>query len=220
MTRTDQQFLEFKKSLEKDHDKELSDEEVQKAIDLVEFLAEVAVDIVMKEAGRNEKLKGCPKGFHLEEGGTCTVCGEYATGENSWFDKDGIKCIACQQAINKRIIPRSLGKHKDSFYTAIELDIFFNLKGRILNSFIRQGLLKERAIPGINKGRHLRVFLLKDNKGFLPPKKLLSSQWVRDERDGKEEYAFMPWYYFHDPTTYLKKYKISTYLKLVTLESK
>lgn len=213
MAQSTQRFKEFKKALETQHGRPIPDEDVQKSIDLVELLAQSGVDIIMKEAERQQKLSSFPKGFHLDEWCTCSICNQSVQGENSWYDKDGIKCTICQAAINKRIIPRSLAQNKDSFYSEIELDLYFNLKGKVLNEFIKKEFLKVRIIPASDKIRHLRVFLLKDNKSFLPPKKLLSSHWVRDNRDGKEEFACMPWFYFHDPKAHLKKYQISQFLK-------
>lgn len=216
---TDKKFIEFKNALEQENGYAISDENVYKAIEFVEFLAKTAVDVTLRKVNRQVKLKESPNGFLLEDGGTCIICGQHASGENSWYDKYGIKCMTCQKAIDQRIIPRTLGTDKDSFYTDTELDIFFNLKGRVLNEFIRKKVLKVRIIPALDRGRHLRVFLLKDNKGFLPPKKLLSAHWVRDDQDGTKEYACLPWYYFHDPKSYLKKYQISAYMKLVPLEN-
>jgi len=122
--------------------------------------------------------------------------------------------MICQNAIDKKIIPRLIGKHPERLYDESDLQIYFNLKGKVLNKFINTGVLKVRVIPRLVNRRHLRVFLLKDNKNFLPPKKILSSHWVRDDKDGQEGYAFIPWYCFHDPKTHLKKYGISAFLKI------
>lgn len=81
---------------------------------------------------------------------------------------------------------------------------------------MKAGLLKERIIPSKNgKGKHLRLFLLKDNKDFLPPhKKLRVGGPVKETNaSGTEEYVFYPWYYFVNPVEHLAKYGISKYMR-------
>lgn len=93
-----------------------------------------------------------------------------------------------------------------------------NLDWKIRWRWVKQGVLKDRIIPEKDgKGTHLQLFLLKDNKGILPPpKKLRVGGWVKElTPDGQEEYAFYPWYYFVDPIEYLKEYGIVQYLRWV-----
>lgn len=206
---------EAREALEKEHGRKISDEEMTKVTDFLKLLAKITVAHTMKESGRLHNLKTNPKGFHQEEGGTCPVCGSIEKQENLWYDRHGIKCLTCQNAIDKRIIPSSLCKQRDSHYCEWELGDKFNLKGKVLNTFIKNGLLKVRIIPRLDKGIYRRLFLLKDNKDFLPPKKLVSSHWTRDDRDGKKEYACLPWYNFYDPKEHLASYGISHYLKFV-----
>jgi len=199
-------------SLEKEKGRKI-DDEMNKVVDFLELLAKCTVQNVCKEAERGKKLEEFPKGFHPEEAGTCTVCSSIEKKENLWYDKNGIKCLPCQKAIDSRIIPGTLGKKPDSYYSETELANYFNLKGKVLNSFIKDGKLTARIVSGVDKAVHIRFFLLKDNKQFLPPKRLVKSNWSKDDTSERKGYGFYPWYYFHDPKLHLENYGISEYLR-------
>jgi len=68
---------------------------------------------------------------------------------------------------------------------------------------------------------HTYVFLIKDNKDTLPPKKLTESKLVKEVRDGKEWFHSEPWYKFvKDPHKALMGYKIMDYLKVIKVKNK
>lgn len=209
-------FRELKTIIEKEGDREYSMAEVGKVgFQLVE-LAKIFLDSWQKEQGRLRKLKENPKGFVLDGVGyTCFICHRSTEAEENWYDKWGIKCSTCQDAINRKEIPPSLAKHRDSWYSKYDLESAFKLKGKVLNSWIRDGLLKPRMITNRGKGTYYTLFLIKDNKGFLPPKKLVESRMVTDiGEDGKEGCHSEPWYYFVDPWEHLEGYKIMDYMKV------
>ena len=59
--------------------------------------------------------------------------------------------------------------------------------------------------------------MIKDNKDFLPPKKLVDSKMIREVDDeGKEWHRSHPWYHFGDPYETIKGYKILDYLKFTS----
>ncbi|MGC4231484.1 MAG: hypothetical protein QM594_00600 [Niabella sp.] len=217
-------LLKFKDHLEEEQGRSVSDREMDKISGFLDFMAKIVVDQTLEESSRKEKLAEYPDGYHFDKDGySCIVCHRSASGENSWYDKNGLKCMCCQNAINKKIIPVSVIKNPDSYYTSTLLEISFNLKPQMIRMWIKQGLLKDRIIPGKDgKGKHLQLFLLSDNKGFLPPpKKLRVGGPVKETTpDGREEYVFYPWYYFVDPKEHLKKYGISHYFRIVPLENK
>jgi hypothetical protein len=182
---------------------------------LVKLLAEVLVDYAIEESGRREKLNLHPEGFPLEhDGSNCCICHEVTSKDNSWYDAHGIKCLACQNAIDKEIIPVSLCKNPESYYTAVELEIFFGLKGKALNNLMKNGQIKCRVIPKTDKRLAKKLFLFGDNEGFFPPKNLVRSQWVKEIRDGKEEFVCAPWHWCcDDPVAHLSGYGIAQYLE-------
>ena len=213
---SDKHLQELKTLLEKKEGREYSMAEVEEAGRQLVGLARIFVDSWQDDQRRQKKLKENPKGFILEGVGyTCFICHRSTeTGEN-WYDKWGIKCSICQEAINRKEIPPSLAKHRDSWYSKYDLESAFKLKGKVLNSWVREGLLKQRVITSRGKGTYYTLFLIKDNKGFLPPKKLVESKLVKEvKEDGKEWYHSEPWYHFVDPWEHLKDYKIMEYMKV------
>lgn len=216
MTLPDKKIQDMKNALEKDHGREFTWDEAAQAMKVIELLAELTIDVVKEEHRRQELLKQHPKGFHLEDGSySCLICGGPASEKNSWFDKYGLKCMTCQKAVNAKIIPGTITGNKESWYSKAELESYFNIKGADLNRYIKQTILKDRIIQGEGKGVHLQLFLLKDNKDVLPPKKLLKSRTVKVTKNGEEYYAHEPWYDFVDLKLIkrLEKYKITEYLK-------
>ena len=211
----DDHISQLKNIIEKEQQREISWEEAAKAYDFMEMLVQIGVDITLEECRREDLLKQSPRGFHLDKSVSCRICGESAIGENSWYDKYGPKCITCQKAVDKKLVPGSIIKDNDSYYTSYEMEFYFNLKTSTLRKWIKAGIIKDRIIPGEGKSIHRQLFLISDNNGFLPSKNLLCFLMVKEIIDGKEMYSFYPWYYFVDPIQHLKDYKISDYFKVV-----
>ena len=193
------------------NDQKSTDEEAKKNIDSIKVFARIIADTVIEKVRRKRLLETSPKGFHFDKTGySCMICGSSASGENSWYDKFGLKCMTCQKAIDKRIIPGSVATKKESWYSKTELEIYFNMKRFLLNRYIKQGLLKDRIILNAEKKQHLQLFLIKDNRNFLPPKSLLRSRRVKVMKDGEEYYTSEHWYEFIDEklAKKLSKYKV------------
>ena len=172
-----------------------------------------------KDEARDQKLKENPKGFHLDGVGyTCFICGQSTQEQDNWYDKWGIKCLTCQWVIDRKEIPASLAKYKDSWYSSWDFQSCFNIKTPTLRSWVKKGILKERVVTNNGKGIHTHLYLIKDNKDFLPPKKLLESHSVSEVKDGKTWTHMEPWYKFVDPVVHLKGYKIMDYLRIVPEE--
>lgn len=165
---------------------------------------------------RTEKLKENPKGFHLEgRGYTCAICHNGTLEGDNWYDEYGIKCLVCQKAIDEGEIPAILAKDKDLWYTKYDIEHCFNVKGPALRSWVRKGIIKSRTISHYGKGSWYELFLIEDNEGFLPPKKLVESHSVHEKKDCKTWTRIEPWYKFVDPVEHLKGYKIMDYLRVV-----
>lgn len=172
-----------------------------------------------KEKALEEKLKENPKGFRREGTGyTCAICGGSTPEGDNWYDKWGVKCLVCQRAIDKGEIPASLAKNKDSWYRKYDFEHYFNVKGQTLNKWVKEGILIARTVSHYDEGVHTQVFLIKDNKDFLPPKKLVEGRSVKTFEDGKEYHRMHPWYHFGDPHEILKGYKIMNYLRVIPPE--
>jgi hypothetical protein len=200
----------------------LTDEEGQKFQDMkwnMERMAALGKEFEEKDKARAKQLEENPKGFHLDGVGyTCSICGDSTPQGDNWYDKWGIKCLVCQWAIDHNEIPASLAKNKDSWYCKYDFEKYFNVKGPTLSKWVRNGVVKARTVSKYGKGVHTEVYLIKDNKDFLPPKKLLESKQGKTIEDGKEVVRHHPWYCFGDPKQIIKDYKIVDLLRIVPPE--
>ncbi len=199
--------------VKEEYGKEYTWTEASEAAHNILRYAEVLLEIATKEQRRQKRLEEEPKGFHLNgEGYTCSICGQSASNEQSWYDKYGIKCMICQRAIDRNEIPASLAKNRESWYSKYEIESAFNVKGPTLRYWVKAGILKARTVTCDGKGVHMQLFLIKDNKGTLPPKKMVESQMVKDTSKGEGWFRVEPWYRYVDLREHLKGYKIMDYL--------
>lgn len=213
---SEKRIQEFKDILEKEKGKEVSWEEASEGAYNLGRFAELMFDSWIEDKRRKKRLEESPKGFHLEGiGYTCFICRSSISNEETWYDKWGIKCLICQKAIDKKIIPASVAKNENSWYSKYDLESCFNIDRHAMNRFIKEGILKPRVVPNTSGKPHVYLFLIKDHKDTLPPKKLTESQLVKEvKEDGKEWFHSEPWYKFEDPHEVLKGYKIMDYLKV------
>lgn len=217
MSSLEHYIREIKEILEKEHGKEFTWEEATEAQSTLSALAEICFELWQEDERRKEKLLKFPKGFVIDDAGyTCFICNNITS--KSWFDKYGLKCSICQGAINRKEIPAQLAKDRDCWYSKDEIRERFNLKNVTINSWIKKGILKARTATRNGKRIHLQLFLIRENIGTLPPKKLTEPHMIYEERDGQMYFYSEPWYRFVDPYKHLKEYKIMDYLQVVPVE--
>jgi hypothetical protein len=169
---TDESAAEFQALMKKHYGVEYSMEEARDAAANFMGLMEVLWESHCREQKRLERLKLEPQGFHLEEDGTyqCCICDQYVGREETWYDRSGTKCVVCQAAIDKKIIPRYVCKNKNAWYSLWELFHYFGVRSQTALKFVRQGKLKVRTVPNANGTTRVHLFLLKDNPEVLPNK--------------------------------------------------
>jgi hypothetical protein len=184
---------ELKAKLEKVHGRVITDEELAADYQFATQYVQIINDDFYRQLALNKKLEDNRKGFHLEGKFTCFVCGLAAENENSWYDKKGIKCMLCQMALDKKLIPKSVINNKDSWYSTYDLERYFNMDYADLAKYVKSGLLKKRIVPSGRRKPHLELFLARDNKGILPPKKLLLTKLVKATKDGEEYFKQVEW---------------------------
>jgi len=161
---------ELKKIMEKDGKKYTDEEARDAAYNLMGF-AEICYKQWQTEQRWKKKLEDSPKGFPLEDSGRCCcVCGGGTTPENSWYDKHGIKCLNCQRALDKKIIPVSVTKYenrKKTWFSAYDLQSELGIRPMTMKKLIREGKLNAREIKNNDGGTHFYVFLNKENSGWI-----------------------------------------------------
>lgn len=204
---------ELRKILEKEQGREITDHELFEADLWLTNYAELIYDCAKTDFQRKKKLDENPKGFHLEGNGyTCAVCHNSVSNEQTWYDKNGIKCLICQDALDKGIIPSSVISDNDSWYSISDFESSFFMKPNAVRRFIKEGLLKPRVIPSPSGRAHYQLFLIEEHKDILPPKKVTKWPMVKFQKDGKDWYHSQPWFMYSDPKEVLGGYKILDYM--------
>lgn len=217
MSLSEKAIKEFQEIFKKEYGKEISFEEARESGERLVGLYKILFDSHVRELKLKEKLKDHPKGYCLMDGQTynCGICHASIKDEQLWYDKWGKKCLACQDAVNKKIISGKICYNDKDWYATWEFDTYFKMKSPTVRKLIRQGILKARIIPQSG----FEVFLIKENEGVLPPKKML--EYVSVPVEGKENtIAMTPWYEIYEPEKVLGKYKIWPYLTAFAKESK
>lgn len=163
---------EFQEIYEKEYGKKLTWEEASDAARRLFEVYKILFDVAQKDHIRQLKLKESPKGFHMEDGQfSCCICGAYVGGESSWYDKNGIKCLLCQKAVERKLVPAKACKNKDSWYAMWELGYYFKIRPSTAKKMIREGKLKAKIVPTVEGNPHYYVFMIKDNIELFGSKK-------------------------------------------------
>ena len=162
---SDKSYKEFKEICDKEGIKYDSELEMQQSADNLVRFVDTLVKIDQKEREYKRRLKNEPKGFALEgKGRNCSLCGRSVYEGDGWYDKWGFKCLTCQNAVDKKIVPGSMcgdWKHNKCI-TDSDLTYKSGLHVQTIRKLIRQGKIKARQIPN---GPYL--ILRKDNPDIL-----------------------------------------------------
>jgi len=207
----------IKLKLEEIHHREISESEANKVSDFLYLMADMSVGQLLKEEKWKSKLKDFPKGYAFEtKGYTCRLCWDGGSDVGMWYDQYGLKCMHCQKAVESGLLPGELTGDHEGYYTDYDLKSLFNVDGKTLTRWLKGGIIKARNIPRFdNPGyRYKRLFLMIDNKAFLPPKEMLKfSDTATEEIDGKTVEHHLKWYQCCDPFEYLKDYQIMKHMR-------
>lgn len=160
----DKDYKKFKELSDKyGHKYETELEMKQSADSLVRFV-EVLVKIDQEEKARERRLLDEPKGFSMQSHGrTCHGCSDYIMDGEMWYDKWGMKCMKCQEALSKKAVPGYVFKDykNDKSVNLSTLSHKSGLYPQTIKKLVRQDKIKAR----IYKGSHgeLWMFLRKEN---------------------------------------------------------
>lgn len=156
---------EYREIFKREYGKELSDKEAREGAQNLLSLAELLLNLAQEDFSRKQRLKKERKGFHLEEGKiyNCLICHSTISGKDSWWDLGGPKCLICQKAVDTKVIPKMLGKKRDSWYASWELKDKFGIHHASIKKLVREGKLRSRTILYEDGRTHFQVFLKKEN---------------------------------------------------------
>lgn len=166
MSVDDKQLEDYKKLCDKYGISHSSDDEYRDSANNLYAFVELSLDMAREEVARQHRLKENPNGFAFKsQSRTCVLCGhstEY--DEDMWYDKWGMKCLDCQEALNKKVIPGYVFKDSknEKHITASSLSWKFKMSHPTIKKLVHDGQLKARVIKGHKYGDTL-VFLRKEN---------------------------------------------------------
>lgn len=152
-----------------DYGVEMTDEETTDSAYRLFRFAELLMKIEQKEIARRAKLKDFPKGYSFDDDNfyNCPICHKSMMNEEIWYDDCGMKCLECQDNLNKKRIPKSVFKKKDSWYSYYGLKSKFGIDEKEAKRLKKEGKLNSRDFIS-SKGRcYYSVFLKKDNPGLV-----------------------------------------------------
>lgn len=166
---SDKAVQKFKDIYKKEYKKDLTDAEARDEAERLVGFFDVLMQVAEKDYRRKLKLKDSPKGFPIDDDGTysCFICYESITTVNGWYDKYGLKCLNCQRAVEKKIIPPIVFKDRKSWITNWELKDKFGIHPSTARKLIKEGKLKARVINKENGSTHYSIYLLSENQDFL-----------------------------------------------------
>lgn len=207
MSLSEKSIKEFQEIFKNKYGKELSYNEAAEAGEQLVSYFKLLQDCVIRDLQRKKKLAEFPNGYSFTDGGiyNCGICYTQVKDDQLWYDKWGVKCLACQDAVNKKIVPGKICHNSELWYATWEFDSCFKLKAPTVRKLTRQGVLKARTIPG----NGFKVFIVKENADTLPPKNLVESRVVQV---GNNTFSSQRWYEYKNPEEALKDYKIWHYL--------
>lgn len=166
----DESIQKFKDIFEKEYGRKFTwQEAADAAYNLVGFF-ELLLKIDRKEKLRKLKLKEHPKGFLVKGSYCCRICGQHATDDELWYDRNGMKCMLCQKAVEQRIVPVKACKDENSWYSMSDLSDYYGLPTATARKLAREGKLKARIVLRADGKPHFYVFMIKDNPKLKNPK--------------------------------------------------
>jgi hypothetical protein len=161
---TQKEIEEYKQIYKKEYGKEITDEEAREAGQNLVRFAEILYEQMKIDHFRKERLKKEPRGFHLTDGMyNCLICHQTIENEQTWYDKNGIKCVSCQKALNDKVIPQYVCKNRDSWCADWELKDKLGIHPATVRKMVREKKLKARTIYDENGRIHFQLFILKEN---------------------------------------------------------
>jgi hypothetical protein len=157
----DKDYEQFKKISEKEGVTYESDFEMRQSADNLIGFFNILIEMDQAERSRKNRLESKPKGFSLAgEGRSRSLCGRGVYESDGWYDKWGFKCMDCQNAVDKKIIPGSMCGDYDhkKCITDSTLSYKTGLHIQAVRKLIRRGDITVRQIPN-----GLNMILRKDN---------------------------------------------------------
>ncbi|MFH0952644.1 MAG: hypothetical protein V1838_05735 [Patescibacteria group bacterium] len=160
---------EYKRIHHEQYGEELTDEQVYEASRNLVGLAEIFVEQIITDQQRKQQLTKEPKGFHLPDGEiyNCMICYRQVSGNETWYDNYGIKCMTCQKALNDKILPTYVCTKRESWLSDWQVQDKLNLHSATVRKMIREKKLNPRIVYDNNGEKYFQLFIIKENEYLL-----------------------------------------------------
>jgi len=125
------------------------------------------------EAIRKRRLEKEPDGFILNDGKsgyTCRICGESMSGDNTWWDLKGIRCLDCQRNLKEGVVPLEMFDDDYGYDVVVktwELQTYYGIHPATIRKLQRQGILKARELKRKDGIVYGSLFVVSENKEFF-----------------------------------------------------
>jgi hypothetical protein len=124
------------------------------------------------ENTRKRRLLTEPGGFHIDETGsyTCPICWNSMSGNTTWYDKWGLKCVNCKRNIDLGVIPPEINDYdirKGKWLTKSQIEDKTGLHPASIRKFIRNGELKAKELKDDKGYVYYHLFLIDEVQDFL-----------------------------------------------------
>lgn len=111
------------------------------------------------------KLKSNPKGFDLDDYYMCIVCSKVVGSGKGWYDKLGPKCLVCQRAVEKGIVPSQVCLERGSWLAMWEVNQL-GYHPRVIRMMMKNDKLKAIVIRNFSDEIYFYIFLKKENQAI------------------------------------------------------
>ena len=160
---------EFQEIYKKKFGKEISRQDAYESGQNLVNLFKILWECDKKEKRRQYRLRTEPDGFPVDGTYSCIVCGTQINETSGWYDKYGLKCFPCRNAVKEKVIPTFVCKNRDSYYMTWQLKSDFNIHPQTARKLIRQGVLKARVITYDSGQPYEYLLLKKENPQLMDP---------------------------------------------------
>lgn len=125
------------------------------------------------EAIRKRRLEKEPDGFILNDGNigyTCGICSESISGDNTWWDLKGIRCLDCQRNLKDGVIPLEIFEDDyghDVFVKRWQLKSNYGIYSASIKKLQSDGKLKGRDLKREDGTVYETLYVVSENEDFF-----------------------------------------------------
>lgn len=168
---SDKHLAEYKKIFKKKYGKDISDEDAREQGERLVALAEIIVRQAEIEFRRKKRLEKEPEGFFLEPEHhySCGLCGDGRSGDETWWNEEGLRCADCRRNILAGVIPHLKNKYQgvEDWFKSWEIKYYFGIHPATARKLRKEGLLIGHDLKMANGGIYQTIYLVEENQEFL-----------------------------------------------------